>query len=301
MNGASGDLGEFIFGFPDVAEVPFPPILNAVETWRGPQPLEVIAPMVATPGTTYSVNQGLPILLSWSPKGFAGSYALQVSAEPDFATTLVDEPAMADAFYVWTKASPNTTYHYRVRTSNYGGTSEWSAGSFQTAAPFVWVTVPNGGQAWRRGLSYFVQWNDNLAEKVSIDLYKGGTFVGNLSPGVASTGAYKWSIPPGLTPGSDYTIRISSQTNSLMTGISDLTFSIVDPPAVVPGSITPLSDGRIRFDISAPGASQVTVMGSTNLTTWESLQTLPVNNDSATFTDQTTSGKTRRFYWLRVP
>ena len=72
LTAQGNDLGEFIFGYPDIAEVPYPPILDAVENYPGVQPYNVIAPPAATTGVVYSVNQTLPVWLSWSPKGFAG-------------------------------------------------------------------------------------------------------------------------------------------------------------------------------------------------------------------------------------
>ncbi len=84
-----GDFGEFIFCFPDVADVPYQPILNEVESYRGVQPFNVIAPRMATTGVIYTVNQQLPISLSWSPKGFARSYQSQISTNQDFSTPVV--------------------------------------------------------------------------------------------------------------------------------------------------------------------------------------------------------------------
>jgi hypothetical protein len=49
----------------------------------------------------------------------------------------VDLSDMTDAFYVMAAPNSNTSYYYRVETSNAGGTSAWSTGSFQTTAPFV--------------------------------------------------------------------------------------------------------------------------------------------------------------------
>src|SRR5208337_2666727 len=48
LTGAGGDFGEVAFGYPDVAQMPYPPILNTVETYPGVQPDEVIAPQMAT-------------------------------------------------------------------------------------------------------------------------------------------------------------------------------------------------------------------------------------------------------------
>ncbi len=138
-----------------------------------------VAPLLASIGVTATVNQGLPILLSWSPKGFARSYQLQISANADFSTNLVSIGYQTDAFYVWNGAAPGATYYYRVQTVNAGGASDWSAGSFSAVAASLNVMFPNGGEALQRGLKYFIRWNDNLAESVNLELYQGATLGGD--------------------------------------------------------------------------------------------------------------------------
>jgi hypothetical protein len=180
---------------------------------------------MAQPNTQYTVNQALPISLSWSPTGLARGYELQIAKTQDFAVPVVDLPDQTDAFYVWNEAAPNTTYYYRVRTHNEGGMSDWSAGSFRTVPPRVEVTVPNGGEAWKRGLSYFVQWEDNLSENVVIELYKGTSLVKTVGT-VLSDRAYKWEVSLNLEPGNDYSIRIKSATDGTIWDRSDAAFSI---------------------------------------------------------------------------
>jgi hypothetical protein len=224
------DLGEFIFGYPDVAEVPYPPLLAQVESYPGVQTQDVIGPNPAVMGMVYEVNQELPILLSWSPNGLARSYALQIATNSDFANPVLDVADQTDAFNVWTNAAPNTTYFYRVNTSNEGGTSDWSSGSFQTLAPMIKVTAPNGGEAWQRGLTYFIQWQDNIPEDVVIDLYKDGVFLTSLATN-ASTGACQWEIGQNILPGNDYSIKISSATREDLFDSSDRPFNI-DVPTI---------------------------------------------------------------------
>ena len=65
--------------------------------------------------------------------------------------------------------------------------------------------------------------------------------------------------------------------------------------------MTNLPDGSFQFGFSIPGALEATVMGSTNLLDWEVLQTVPLTNGSAVFTDDTATNFPSRFYRLRVP
>jgi len=228
MTSPYNDLGELIFCYADVAEVAYPPILAAVENYREVQPYEVVGPSPAVPGMNYPVNQELPVCLAWSPKGLASGYHLQVATNVNFSDPAVDVPYQTQAFYVWSNATPGTAYYYRVSTSNDGGTSDWSVGAFQTHAPMIAVTVPNGGEAWQRGLKYFIQWQDNIADSVVIDLYKSGVFLASLATN-APTGAYLWQVGLNLVPGNDYSIKISSAAKGNLFDSSDLPFNIDVP------------------------------------------------------------------------
>ena len=240
------DFGEFIFCYPDVADVPFPPILNEAENYPGVQISDVVAPKMATGGTTYSVNQQLPILLSWSPKGFARSYQFQISTNQDFSTTLVSVAYQNGAFFVWTDAVPNTLYYYRAMTVNEGGQSDWSVGSFQTVPPSINLVSPNGGEALQRGRQYFIRWNDNISENALIQLYKGGVLAKTLATNAPSNGAFQWQIGFDLVPGLDYSIKISSTADSGLSAQSAASFSIIDPPTVTQESVIRLPDGNNR-------------------------------------------------------
>ncbi len=299
LSAQGGDLGEFIFTWPDLPDIPFPPLLAQTENYRGVQLYNVIGPKPATNGATYSVNQQLPILLSWSPKGFARYFEFQLATEPTFTSPLVDVPFQTDAFYVWNGAAPNSTYYYRVRTDNNGGTSDWVVGSFQTVAPFLTLVSPNGGEQLRRGLSYFIRWRDNLAESVNLDLYKGGALLRTIATNVTSNGAYNWQVPLNLTPGTDYAVKVTSATNSALTDLSDQVFSI-DAPIINSRSLASLPDGSLSFSFTAYGSTQAVVSVSSNLVNWEDLAFVNLTNGIATFTDTNTLLPIR-FYRVRLP
>ena len=301
LTGQGGDFGEVAFGYPDVAQIPYPPILNTVKSYPGVQPYEVIAPAMVTTNTTVMVNQEQPICLSWSPVGFAGWYYLQIATTPDFANPVVDDSYQTDAFYVWTGAAPNTTYYWRVNTSNDGGTSDWATNSFSTVPPSLQMTSPNGGEVWLRGYSHFIQWNGNLPENVAVALYKGGSLVQTITASTPDTGAIKWSPGFNLVPGSDYAIQISSTTNAAMFATSATNFSIIDQPVLSPGAITRLPNGAVQIGLAVPGAAQATLHCSTNLTTWQVLQSVPLVNGNAVVTDNAATNLPARFYRLSVP
>jgi len=116
-----------------------------------------------------------------------------------------------------------------------------------------------------------------------------------------SNGAYQWQVGFDLTPAGNYTIKISSNTNAALSTVSAGAFSVIDAPAVTAGSVVRLPDGRVQFSVSAPGANQISVLGSSDLVTWQLLQSLPVTSGSAVFIDSTAANDADRFYRLRVP
>lgn len=261
-------FGEFIFGFPDLAEVPYPPLL-------------------ATPQTNAAVNQNLPVAFLWTPKGFAEGYHLQVSTDASFATLVVDAPDLTESRYTLPSVVAGTRYYWRVQTSNDGGDSDWATNTFTTVPPMVQVTVPNGGEAWQRGLPSIIQWNANIAENIALDLYKAGVFVRTIATNAANIPAYQWQVNLTLVPASDYSIRIRSTTNSALFDMSDAPFSIVDAPVITTSAATQLPNGRVQFGFTAPGAAQATVWGTINLSppNWQNLGPVAVTGGSGTFTN----------------
>ncbi|MHC4095504.1 MAG: aryl-sulfate sulfotransferase [Planctomycetota bacterium] len=216
------EFGEFMFCFPDLEEVPYTPLLLEPED-KG------------------TVNQELEVSFVWAPRGLYRSFGLQVSKDPGFKTLEVDETNLTDTRYTLEAVAPNTTYYYRVNTTNYGGTGEWITASFETVPPMVEVTSPNGGEQWQRGLDFFILWDDNIDEDVVLELYKGDTFVRTITT-TSSIGAYEWEVDLDLEPGCDYSIKVKSSEDEAVFDMSDGTFAI-DPPDTTPPefelSVTP--------------------------------------------------------------
>jgi hypothetical protein len=75
----------------------------------------------------------------------------------------------------------------------------------------------------------------------------------------------------------------------------------VGPVIIDTRSVVRLPDGSVQFEVTAPGAATATVLGSTNLLTWQLLQTVPVTNGAAVFTDSTATNFPSRFYRVRLP
>ena len=103
-------------------------------------------------------------------------------------------------------------------------------------APLI-VSSPNGSETWQAGTTQTISWaySGNIGPYVKIELLKSGVLNRTLSyytsTGSNGSGFFVWSIPSNCTPGSDYSVRITSFSNSGVKDVSDAAFTIVPPPA----------------------------------------------------------------------
>jgi hypothetical protein len=79
------------------------------------------------------------------------------------------------------------------------------------------VLSPNGGEKWNVNAAYTIRWTykGDFGPRVDIDLYKGDDFAATIAEkafaGLNGEGSFRWKIPSGLKPGSDYKVRITSR------------------------------------------------------------------------------------------
>jgi hypothetical protein len=131
----------------------------------------------------------------------------------------------------WT--SPGT-YMVKARAryaTNTSVVSGWSSGLLVTIDG-ISIISPNGGENWKAGTTQTISWifKGNIGDYIKIELLKGGTGNSTItfrtSIGNGESGSYSWRIPKFKTPGSDYTLRITSTSNNYYSDASDNFFTI---------------------------------------------------------------------------
>ena len=122
---------------------------------------------------------------------------------------------------------------------SYGRFSESYTLAQNYLAPHFSLTSPNGGERFRTGDSVTISWTtDTLGQSsVKLELLRGSSAVATIAGSILNTGSYAWTVPAGLTAGSDYRIRITSLPGATQTDTSDAAFDIATGP--VPLSISP--------------------------------------------------------------
>jgi len=72
------------------------------------------------------VDLDTALVMSWSNTERADSYRLQVSADPQFNSTVIDLDTLTSTFFPVSELEHETTYYWRVNAANVAGSGEWS-------------------------------------------------------------------------------------------------------------------------------------------------------------------------------
>jgi len=103
--------------------------------------------------------------------------------------------------------------------------------AYRLAPEAIMISSPSSNDIWRTNSEYDIVWEDNNSENVKIELYKGDEIVDTISSSIINDGNYGWSIPTGLSEGSDYRIKITSLSDNEVFGFSNY-FTILHQPCV---------------------------------------------------------------------
>jgi hypothetical protein len=183
--------------------------------YRGsPVKLELETPTLSFPSNGMSMVPDI-LTLTWEPSAWATSYSVEVSTDLDF-TTLAASAITADpSLAISSPLANNTTYFWRVSSSDGQRASEWSAVfSFTTgvAAPLlvapedraIWVpeTLTLAWSASAGDSQYYVQVStDSGFSMLAVDDSTASAFFAITSPLVQST-RYFWRVSVVKTQGS---------------------------------------------------------------------------------------------------
>ena len=187
----------------------------------------------------------------------ADSPAIDAGAPTDSAA---NEPAPNGGFVNW---------------GAFGNTTQAS----KSAATWLRVTRPDGGESWSTRQTFPVLWRgDNPGTGlVDIDLMRRGaggalTLERNIATGVANNGRFDWAIPQDVPAATDYVVRVTRRGTPAVSDASDNTFAIsagtgiyyVNDNTVLPGDWTtaPGDDANSGLDPAHPKASVSAILAA---------------------------------------
>ncbi|HMK39353.1 MAG TPA: aryl-sulfate sulfotransferase [Bacteroidota bacterium] len=193
--------------------------------WRSGGALLTSPALVAPPSGAW-VNELGPVKLSWSPRGRALRFNIQIAADSTFGHTAVNDSTVSPS-YVLANPVHDTLYFWRTQAVGDSGVSAWSPPwRFRTRAPFISVTYPAGGEMLFRDTAYVIRWQTNLTGQAHLALLGGSGTVLTIADSAQNTGAFLWTIPAGLAAGDGYRLSVTSLTDTTIRSASAGSFSI---------------------------------------------------------------------------
>ena len=111
-----------------------------------PPPATAPAVPVQVSPANLATAVSLTASLSWNASATATSYAVQVSTDPNFGTTVINRSALTTTSSALSGLTNGTVYYWRVSATNVAGTSAWSAArSFTTVISAPALSAPANG------------------------------------------------------------------------------------------------------------------------------------------------------------
>jgi hypothetical protein len=153
--------------------------------------------------------------MQWNVVQTAQTYALQISLDSLFSTTVVNDSGIAQTYWQVNSLNPGVHYFWRVRAKNQSISSSWSQS---------WEFITATGTTFSINL-------DNRWNLVSLPLEVTNPIMNNLFP-TASTKAFEYGGSIGylqkdtLEPGKGYWIKFSAPQPVSLTGVPVISDSI---------------------------------------------------------------------------
>jgi hypothetical protein len=147
--------------------------------WESPLPPPTLTYFVPANNAT---NQPDSLTLTWNSITTATSYAIQISTDSTFTTSLVSSVgALTTNTYLATGLTNNTVYFWHVNAGNDGGTSAWSGAIKFTTTILAPTSVSPVNNSTNQPTALNLQWNSvSTATSYSLQVGTDSTFASSI-------------------------------------------------------------------------------------------------------------------------
>ncbi len=219
---------------------------------------------LTSPNGGEMLEQGSTHTIRWNYSGtFSGNLKLELMKNEKLVFVIasnISKGTGGAGYYNWripTTISAGDDYKIRITGTSNSAITDTSDATFSIIAGKITVNHPGSGIKFLKATSQIIQWktSGNAGGYVKIELLKSNKLVSTIASSVYAVtngnGSYVWYIPSTIAAGDDYSIRVSSKTNSSIFGISE-PFTIIGP------SVT----------LTSPNGGETWYTGTTQKITW---------------------------------
>ena len=210
---------------------------------------------VYSPSSGQTYYQGQTISIFWTSSN-AGNYVKIELIRSGYLYTITDNTTNDGSYYWILSSGFKSSSSYRIKVSSLSDSSAYDSSSYFTISErSITVTSPSGSDEWYTESTYSIRWSSNQAgTSATIELYKGDSYVSTMTHYVNNYGNnlyYSWFISSDILAGSNYRIKIISNTYSSVYDYSDY-FSISER----------------KITVNSPDNGDIWYIGSTYSINW---------------------------------
>ncbi len=157
---------------------------------------------------------------------------IEFSADNGTTWSILSSTADNNGSYSWLVPPTfpaSTDCKVRISDAVDASITDLSSSTFSLKKSAIYVTAPNGGEAWYIGQSKNISWTNMgaAASNVKIEYSdNAGTTWHLIAAAAFNTGSYNWVIPASVVFSSSYLIRVTDVADASVSDISDHFFSI---------------------------------------------------------------------------
>lgn len=200
----------------------------------------IISPsiFVKSPNGGENWTRGTTHTIKWNHTGDIGSNVKLELFKGSKLSRTISSSTSNDGSYSWhiplSQVSDNN-YKVKITSKSNSLYTDISDNNFTIRNPSITVVSPNGGENWTRGTTHTIKWNHigNIGSNVKIELFRRNKLSSTISSSTSNDGSYSWHIPSSQLLDSNYTIKVTSNSHSSYTDISDNSFTIRNPSITV--------------------------------------------------------------------
>jgi hypothetical protein len=211
---------------------------------------------VTSPTSDDSWRIGTSRLITWTWEGSIDLVSIDLITAGVVYMNIASDLANV-GYYDWMIPwSASALQYYYVNVSNAADSLTYGlSGVVHIYIAEINVTSPSAGAVWNSGNNYWISWGSSGAGPfVTIDLYAGDSLSCTIVNHTDNSGLRSWTLAQDQSSGSDYRIKITSDSDITIFGFSDY-FTIERP-----GNIS----------ISSPVWDTSWEAGTTQAITWDS-------------------------------
>ena len=166
-------------------------------------------------------------LITWT--GFTGSSVkIELYKGSSWNRTITASTAN-DGLFSWSipnSQANGSDFKIKITSTSNSSQYDYSDNAIAISGGARVLTPSASGITWRRGNLYTITWTGFTGSSVRIGLYKGSSLNRTIALAASNTGRFYWLIPSTQTGGSDFKIKITSNSNSSQYDYSDNPFAI---------------------------------------------------------------------------